>query len=86
MIEIFTIKFLTEDTILKPSPQVASGNKTEILVFRNHISCPRILKLIRRKMIEPPWLQEKRVLFMTMRSSETQHFPSLINLGHHGAK
>lgn len=23
---------------------------------------------------------------MTMRSSETQHFPSLINLGHHGAK
>ena len=27
---------------------VASGNKTEIKVFRNHIPCPRILKLIRR--------------------------------------
>jgi len=31
MIEIFTIKFLTGDTILKPRTKVASGNKTEIL-------------------------------------------------------
>ena len=37
MIEIFTIKFGTEDTILKPMTKVASGNKTEIQVFRNHI-------------------------------------------------
>ena len=36
------------DTILKPRTKVASGNKTEIQVFRNHIPCPRILKLIRR--------------------------------------
>ena len=28
--------------------KVASGNETEIQVFRNHIPCPRILKLIRR--------------------------------------
>ena len=48
MIEIFTIKFLTGDTILKPRTKVPSGNKTEIQVFRNHIPCPRILKLIRR--------------------------------------
>jgi hypothetical protein len=55
MIEIFTIKFLTGDTILKPRNKVASGNKTEIQVFRNHIPCPRILKLIRRnKCINPP--------------------------------
>ena len=40
MIEIFTIKFLTEDTIFKPRNKVASGNKTEIQVFRNHIPCP----------------------------------------------
>ena len=33
MIEIFTIKFLTRDTILKPRTKVASGNKTEIQVF-----------------------------------------------------
>ena len=43
MIEIFT-----GDTILKPGTKVASGNKTEIQVFRNHIPFPRILKLIRR--------------------------------------
>ena len=48
MIEVFTIKFLTGDTILKPRTKVASGNKTEIQVLRNHIPCPRILKLIRR--------------------------------------
>ena len=48
MIEIFTFKFLTGDTILIPRTKIASGNKTEIQVFRNHISCPRILKLIRR--------------------------------------
>ena len=48
MIEIFTIKFLTGDTILKPRTKVASGNKTKIQVFRNHVPCPRILKLIRR--------------------------------------
>ena len=29
MIEIFTTKFLTGDTILKPRTKVASGNKTE---------------------------------------------------------
>ena len=46
MIEIFTIKFLTGDTILKLRTKVALGNKTEIQVFRNHILCPRILKLI----------------------------------------
>ena len=48
MIEIFSVKFLTGDTILKLRSKVASGNKTEIQVFRNHIPCPRILKLIRR--------------------------------------
>ena len=48
MIEIFTIKFLTGDTILKARTKVVLGNKTEIQVFRNHIPCPRILKLIRR--------------------------------------
>ena len=48
MIETFTIKFLTGDTILKPRTKVASGNKTEIQVFRNHILCPRILQLISR--------------------------------------
>ena len=48
MIEIFTNKFLTGDTILKPRTKVASGNKTEMQVFRNHLPCPRILKLIRR--------------------------------------
>jgi len=48
MIEIFTIKFLTGETILKPRTEVASANNTEIQVFRNHIPCPRILKLIRR--------------------------------------
>ena len=48
MIERFTIIFLTGDTILNPKTKVASGNKTEIQVFRNHIPCPRILKLIRR--------------------------------------
>ena len=47
MIEILTVKFLTGDTILKQRTKVASGNKTEIQVFRNHIPCPRILKLIR---------------------------------------
>ena len=46
--EVFTIKFLTGDTILKPRAKVASDNKTEIQVLRNHIPCPRILKLIRR--------------------------------------
>ena len=55
MIEVFTIKFLTGDTILKPRTKVASGNKTEIQVLRNHIPCPRILKLIRRnKRFNPP--------------------------------
>ena len=48
MIEIFTIKFLTGDTTLKPRTKVASGNKSEIQVFINHIPCPRILNLIRR--------------------------------------
>ena len=48
MLEIFTIKFLAGDMILKPRTKVASGNKTEIQLFRNHIPCPRILKLIRR--------------------------------------
>ena len=48
MIKIFTIKFLTGDTILKPRTKVAPGNKTEIQVFRNHIPCHRILKLIHR--------------------------------------
>ena len=33
---------------LKPRTKVASGNKTEIQVFGNHIPCPRILKLTRR--------------------------------------
>ena len=37
MIEIFTIKLITGDTILKPRTKVASGNKTEKQVFRNHI-------------------------------------------------
>ena len=55
MIEISTIKFLTGDTILKPRTKVASGNKTDIQVFRNHIPCPRILKLIRQnKWFNPP--------------------------------
>ena len=48
MIEIFTFKFLTGYTILKPRTKVASGNKSELQVFRNHIPCPRIMKLIRR--------------------------------------
>ena len=59
MIEVFTIKFLTGDTILKPRTKVASGNKIEIQVLRNHIPCPRILKLIRRnKRFNPPELVE----------------------------
>ena len=47
MIDLFTIKFLTGDTILKPRTKVASGNKTEIQVFKKQIPFPRILKLIR---------------------------------------
>ena len=48
MIDLFTIKFLTGDTILKPRTKVASGNKTEIQIFRKQKPCPRILKLISR--------------------------------------
>ena len=45
---IYQYIYITGDTILKPRTKVASGNETEIQVFRNHITCPRILKLIRR--------------------------------------
>ena len=48
MIDLFTIKFLIGDTISKPKTKVASGNKTEIQVFRKKIPCPRIIKFIRR--------------------------------------
>ena len=47
IIEIFSIKFLTRDTILKPSNNVASGNKTEMKFVRNQFHYPRILKMIR---------------------------------------
>ena len=47
MIDLFTIKFLTGDTISKPRTKVASSNKTEIKVFRKQKPCPMILKLIR---------------------------------------
>ena len=53
MIEVFTIKL--GDMILKPRTKVSSGDKTEMQVLRNHIPCPRILKLIcQSKRFNPP--------------------------------
>ena len=53
--EIFSIKLWRKLTKFYPMTIISSYHKIEIQFFRNHISCPRILKLIRRnKWFNPP--------------------------------
>ena len=53
--EIFSIKLWRKLTKFYPMAIISSYHKSEIPIFRNHIPCPRIQKLIlRNKWFNPP--------------------------------
>ena len=53
--EIFSIKLWRKLTKFYPMTIISSDHENEIQFFRNHIPCPRILKLIcRNKWFNPP--------------------------------